>query len=240
MARALVAAGLLAAALSGCAATDDPAAGKPLTLVLLKTGPRSGALSQEETKELFAGHFANMGRLAEERQLLLAGPFGKPRHDESLRGLFILDTGDPARARELAETDPTAKAGVFTLEYHALSTDAPLHALLERVLAAEAEAKAAGTERSPGEGVRNYVLLTAEDGARAEPLLAPLLGSGNGRVLLLGRLDGTKAFAILDATDPDLARAALGDVTTFIGPHVLDGWYATSELTALPTLADRD
>ena len=207
---------------------------RELTLVLLKTGPKSGALSQDESKELFAGHFSNMARLAEERSLLLAGPFGKTRHDEALRGLFVLDTGDPARAKEIAETDPTTRAGVFVLEYHSLSTDAPLRALLERELAIEAQAKAEGRERSPGEGARSYVLLTAEDGARAEPLLAPLVGPGP--VLLLGRLDGTKAFAILDATDSDSARSALAGVANRLGPHVLDDWFATGELATMDEL----
>lgn len=232
----LVAAGLLAAGLSGCAATADPPDEQPLTLVLIKTGPKSGTLSPEQTQQLFAGHFENMGRMAEERQLLLAGPFGKTRHDETLRGLFVLDTGDRARAQQIAETDPTAQAGVFTLEYHALSTDAPLRALLERVLAIEAQAKAEGRQRSPGEGARTYVLLTAEDGERARSLLQPLAAPHGGPVLLLGRLDGTRAFAILDASDVDAAQAALGDVAGQLGPYVLDAWFATGELATMPTL----
>ena len=83
---------VLCALSAACAATGGRPAERELTLVLLKTGPQSGALSQEDTKQLFAGHFSNMERLAEERQLLLAGPFGQVRHDDTLRGLFVLDT----------------------------------------------------------------------------------------------------------------------------------------------------
>jgi uncharacterized protein YciI len=229
---------VLCALSAACAATGGRPAERELTLVLLKTGPQSGALSQEDTKQLFAGHFSNMERLAEERQLLLAGPFGQVRHDDTLRGLFVLDTGDPARAKAIAETDPTTKAGVFVLEYHALSTAAPLRALLERVLDIEARAKDEGRERSPGEGARGYVLLTAEDGERALSLLEPLATSRDGPVMLLGRLDGTRGFAILDATDTDGAHVALGALEGQLGPFVLDDWYATAELVHLPELHD--
>jgi uncharacterized protein YciI len=225
-------------ALSGaCAATGGRPAEREFTLVLLKTGPQSGVLSPEETKELFAGHFSNMTRLAEERQLLLAGPFGQVRHDETLRGLFVLDTSDLARAKAIAETDPTTQAGVFVLEYHTLSTDAPLRAFLDRVLDIEARAKDEGRERSPGEGARGYVLLTAEDGERALSLLEPLATRRDWPVLLLGRLDGTRAFAIIDATDTDGAHVALGDVAARLGPFVLDCWFATAELEQLPEMA---
>jgi uncharacterized protein YciI len=226
---ALAACSLLAACAGAPPARD-------LTLVLIRTGPQSETLPAEERQQLFAGHFSNMQRLAEERQLLLAGPFGPVRHDQALRGLFVLDTDDPARAREWAGTDPTAQAGVFVLEYHELSTDAPLRALLEHELGLEAEAHAKGIVRPPGEGGRSYVLLTAEDGERARRALQPLRQSG--LVLLLGRLDRTRAFAVLDAADPDSARTALGAAAAELGPFVLDGWYATGELARIGSLSD--
>jgi uncharacterized protein YciI len=227
------------ASVPAVAASAPAAAAGDYTLVLIKTGPKSGQLPAEETKTLFAGHFANMRRMAEEGQLLLAGPFGETRHDPALRGIFVLDTGDLERARQIAGTDPPTQAGIFTLDFHALSTDAPLRAMHARVMEldaqAEAKAQAEGRERKPGEGGRSFVLLTADDGERAGRVLQPLQGSG--LVLLVGRLDGTAAFAVLDATDQDQARAALAAHELQLGPYVLDDWFASSELTAMPSLS---
>lgn len=222
----------------GAATADRPA--ETYTLVLIKTGPKSGQLPADETQTLFAGHFANMKRMAQEGQLLLAGPFGETRHDPALRGIFVLDTGDLERARQIAGTDPPTQAGIFTLDFHALSTDAPLRAMHAHVMEldaqAEAKAQAEGRERKPGEGGRGFVLLTAEDGERARRALEPLAASG--LVLMLARLDGARTFAVLDAADPDAARAALGDTAGQLGDFVLDGWFASSELVGLPGMRD--
>ena len=230
--RTLAGLALAAALAAGCASTDD------YTLVLIKTGPRSGQLPADEAKTLFAGHFANMRRMAEEGQQLLAGPYGEPRHDAALRGIFVLDTDDLERAREIGMTDPPTQAGIFTLEFHALLTDAPLRAMHEHVMEldaqAEAQAKAEGRQRQPGEGGRSFVLLTADDGERATAALA---AAPPNLVLLSARLDGTRAFVLLDAADTDAAQAALGDLQGQLGPFVLDAWYASAELVHLPELA---
>jgi uncharacterized protein YciI len=226
----------LTLALAGCHATpahEDHAqagTGHTYTLVLLKTGPRTD-LSAEESKALFAGHFGNMQRLAAERELLVAGPYGKAKHDASLRGLFIVDEATSAGAATLAATDPGVQAGMFALELHELVTDAPLRAYLEHELALEAAARAEGRERAPGEGGRTYVLLTAEDGAAAERALAPL--AAEGMVLLQARLDGTRAFVLLDAPDVSAAETLLGPHRAALGPHVLDQWFASGELARL-------
>ncbi len=251
---------LLAVALGACAATSGAGAvsalvvptsaapaptaraeseARDLTLVFLKTGPKTGQLSPEENGRAFSGHFANMLRLAEERHLLLAGPFGEQRHDPELRGLFILDTADRQAAMALAETDPTTQAGVFQLEYHTLRTAAPLRALLEREMELVEEARRAERTRSPGEGGRLYVLVHASDGDRAMRALAPLVAEEGraGPVLLLGRFDHSKVFAILDATDEPAARSALGAAVRETGPLIFDTWFASGQLAQLPTLA---
>jgi uncharacterized protein YciI len=229
MRRALVPLLLFAAACSSAPAVEDD-----YVLVLLKTGPRTD-LSAEERGSVFAGHFANMQRLADERKLLVAGPFGQLRHDPALRGIFVLDVPTKAAAAALAATDPGVVAGVFVAEPHALQTDAPLRAYLEHELAIEAAAKAEGRVRAPGEGGRTYVLLTAEDGAAAEAALAPL--RGDARLLLLARLDGSRAFAILDAVDVPAAEALLGERRARLGPYVLDAWFGSGELVRIPALA---
>lgn len=84
-------------------------------LVILKTGP-TPVTDEVARKAMFAGHFANMERLAEEGKLALAGPFAKS--DSGWRGLFLLAVDDVDAARALAETDPVIVNGEMVAEYH--------------------------------------------------------------------------------------------------------------------------
>lgn len=226
----------LLSAACGTKGPGDPApeaAVDPLrcTLVFLKTGPAKG-LGADEQRAAFQGHFDNMGRLARERQLLVAGPFGKVRHDPALRGIFVLDTHDRTAAKALAETDPAFRAGIFVLDYHDLETHAPLRAMLARELEREAQAQAAGTVTKPGDHARTYALLFADDASTALPLLA-----AHPAVLLSGRMDGQRAFAIVDAQDAAAGRIALADIAERLGTHVFDDWFATDLVAELPRLA---
>lgn len=87
---------------------------RPYVLAILKTGPYTPA-SKIEKDSLFQGHFANIGRLAEEGKLSLAGPFMK--NDKQWRGLYLFNVATIGEAEELAKTDPAVKAGIFVLEY---------------------------------------------------------------------------------------------------------------------------
>ena len=202
------------------------------TLVYLKTGAKTD-LSKEESAKVFEGHFANMQRMANEHQLVLAGPFGKPKHDAALRGLFLFATDDPAQAKAWAETDPGFQAGVFALEYHPLQTHAALQALLAVELKRNSAEAAAGKHSEPGENIRGYVLLTAEKGAAMQHELA-----GQPFVLLHGRTDGGQGFAILDAQDPNAAVELVGVSHEKMGKVEYDAWFATRGLETLPTLVD--
>lgn len=220
---------------AGCREKASAAKAPAYTLVLIKTGPQSGKVSKEENSRLFAGHFENMGRLAKERHLLMAGPFGKERHDGTLRGIFVLDTGDRAQATAWAETDPPTQAGVFVLEYHDMRTTAPLAAHLERNLARQAQmeekAKAEGRTLQPGEGCRTFVLLTAARGDVARHELADLVAAK--RVYLFADLDAGGALAFLDAKDVAAARELLGARADKLGEHSLDEWYGSDLLEQL-------
>jgi uncharacterized protein YciI len=218
---------------TSAAASAEPQSSLPrYTLVWIRTGPKSGTLSDEENRELFAGHFANMERLAQERKLLLAGPFGKQRSASDLRGLFVLDTTDGDEARAWASTDPTAQAGVFVLEYQELATDMPLAAMLEEELARLEARRASGEARAPGDGVRAWALLTAEHGDLARRELAPLV-SPDGGVFLLGELAHGRAWAILDARDAAEAAERFAPELAAIGAHTLDDWFATDLIATL-------
>ena len=87
---------------------------KQYVLVILKTGPNDATIKGKERQDIFAGHMANIGQLADEKKLAVAGPFGK--NDKSYRGLFILNVASVEEAQRLAETDPAVKAGVFIVD----------------------------------------------------------------------------------------------------------------------------
>ena len=118
---------LLALALSAAAA-DKPAYDAELAkklgadergmkmyvLCILKSGPKDAEIKGDQRKEIFAGHFANIGRLADEGKLAVAGPFGK--NDRSWRGLYIFNVATVEEAEKLVTLDPAVKAGVFVYE----------------------------------------------------------------------------------------------------------------------------
>ena len=83
-------------------------------LCILKTGPKDGEIKGKEREEIFNGHFANIGRLADEGKLAVAGPFGK--NDRSYRGLYIFNVPTVEEAEKLVVLDPAVKAGVFVYE----------------------------------------------------------------------------------------------------------------------------
>ena len=87
---------------------------KQYVLVILKTGPGDAAIKGKEREDIFAGHMANIDRLAEDKKLAVAGPFGK--NDKSYRGLFIMNVASVEEAQRLAATDPAVKAGIFIVD----------------------------------------------------------------------------------------------------------------------------
>lgn len=88
---------------------------KMYVMVLLKTGPKT-VENKAQRDSLFAGHLANIGRLAELNKLAVAGPFGK--NDAGLRGIFILNVSTTEAANELLQTDPAIAAGLLLPELY--------------------------------------------------------------------------------------------------------------------------
>jgi uncharacterized protein YciI len=88
---------------------------RPYVLVVLKTGPKRMP-DGEERKAMFAGHFANITRLAKEGKLALAGPFSED--PQQWRGLFVFAVGSIDEAKALTETDPVIVNGEMVAEYH--------------------------------------------------------------------------------------------------------------------------
>lgn len=82
---------------------------------ILKTGPKDAEITDKQKRgEIFAGHMANIKRLADESKLVLAGPFGG--NDRSYRGLFIFNVATVEDAQKLVETDPVIKSGIMVAE----------------------------------------------------------------------------------------------------------------------------
>ena len=84
---------------------------KTYVLCILKTGPKDAEIKGDERKKIFAGHFENIGRLAGDGSLVVAGPFGK--NDKSYRGLYIFNVATIEEAEKLVKLDPAVQAGVF-------------------------------------------------------------------------------------------------------------------------------
>lgn len=82
---------------------------------ILVRGPRWTAEETEETKKIQAGHMANIGRLAREGKLVLAGPF---EDGGERRGVFIFKVPTLEEAQRLTDTDPAVAAGRLKIELH--------------------------------------------------------------------------------------------------------------------------
>ena len=85
-------------------------------LVILKTGPTRVA-DGPARDAMFAGHFANIERLAKAGKLAVAGPFSQD--PAGWRGLYVFAVDEIDQARALTETDPVVVQGEMVAEYHA-------------------------------------------------------------------------------------------------------------------------
>ena len=86
--------------------TDAPKMKQYFFVMLTKGSNRS----QDSTTaaNLQKGHMDNMGKMAKEGKLLVAGPFGD---DGEWRGIFILDCATKEEAEALVKADPAVQAG---------------------------------------------------------------------------------------------------------------------------------
>jgi uncharacterized protein YciI len=84
---------------------------KMYVFVILKTGPKDADIKGKERTDIFAGHMANIGRLADAGQLAVAGPFEK--NDKGYRGLYIFNVSTIEAAQKIVETDPAVKSGIL-------------------------------------------------------------------------------------------------------------------------------
>ncbi|MEM7481584.1 MAG: YciI family protein [Acidobacteriota bacterium] len=173
--------------------------GSRYVLVWLKSGG-STELTQEERAVALEGHFANMGRLFDERFLLMAGPLGEPRSDPRDRGIFVFDVDEVEEADALTATDPAVQAGVFVFDAHPFEANDPLRTLFELE-----EDNEEGLD-----GMRMFVVARSPHAERADAAVASLVAEG--MVTVSGRLGGGReatGLYVVNAETVDEARQML-------------------------------
>lgn len=85
---------------------------KQYVMALLKAGPNRDR-TPEEAAKLQKAHLDNIGRMAREGSLVLAGPF---LDAGEVRGIYIFNVTSIEEARKLTETDPAIQAGSLMME----------------------------------------------------------------------------------------------------------------------------
>lgn len=87
---------------------------KTYVVVILKTGT-ANIQDSTQKNELMRGHLDNIGKLAKEGKLFVAGPFST-KNERSYRGMFIFNVKTIEEADALVKTDPAIAAGIFSYE----------------------------------------------------------------------------------------------------------------------------
>lgn len=82
-------------------------------MAILEKGPKWTKEVTPESKELLKGHMDNMGRMAKEGKLILAGPLADAG---DAAGIFVFDTVSIEEARKWCDTDPAIHAGRFQVK----------------------------------------------------------------------------------------------------------------------------
>ncbi|MFN0008614.1 MAG: YciI family protein [Planctomycetota bacterium] len=215
---------------AGCRSNEAAPQRESYVVAFLVSGPKVKEKTPEERQTVQAAHMANIGKLVDENKMVIAGPFGRPSPDESMRGIFIFDTGDVARAREWTETDPAVQAGVLGMELSRIRTEARLRRALE--LYRESLAKAGGM---PGnDEMRGYAVVLAKSGERARQAMGGLRDAG--KVVFEGDLDDSPRgayLAVLEASEADEAKTMLEPIAAGLGEHTVFPWWATVTLLEL-------
>ncbi len=87
---------------------------KQYVMALLKSGPNRSNDPQVRDS-LQRAHMDNIGRLANEGKLIVAGPF---LDNTPLRGIYIFDVKTIEEAEALTKTDPAIQYGSLVMELH--------------------------------------------------------------------------------------------------------------------------
>jgi uncharacterized protein YciI len=94
----------------------DPTKRVDCYLGLLKRKYPIQHFPQEEMRQIQEGHLANIKKMADSGDLVIAGPVED--EEEDLRGILIFRTRDPERIRALVAEDPAVQKGRLVLELY--------------------------------------------------------------------------------------------------------------------------
>ena len=83
-------------------------------MAFLKAGPNR-TQDEDTAKALQQAHMDNIGRMAKEGKLVVAGPFGD---NGELRGIYVFKTDSLDEAKQWTESDPAVQAGRLVMELH--------------------------------------------------------------------------------------------------------------------------
>jgi uncharacterized protein YciI len=95
--------------------SDMPDDMELLYLGLLRRGSTWTPEVTPEVEALQEAHLANIERMRQSGELLVAGPFGD---DGDLRGVYIFRVASMEEAIALTDTDPAVQAGRLVFELH--------------------------------------------------------------------------------------------------------------------------
>ncbi len=232
---------LLATLTCACQSTKaaEPSKAQVYVIAALMDAHPDPAPSETQVREASSGHFANIERLSDAGELLLAGPSGGDEGD--FRGLFIFDVATVAEARELTASDPAIAGGLLRAELTTFTTEAKLDQLPRLVAEARARRMSANPN-DPAEGFvgRPYIIATTNRGAAAKRTLARMIDTG--RILFHGDLgppaEGSALFLLDIETIPE-AEVQLANSGAFRGlgaSWALDLLWATEALVAVAEL----
>ena len=87
---------------------------KHYVLAYLKKGPNQNQ-SEEEIRRLQRAHMESIKKLAQERKLVVSGPF---LDDTDVRGIYIFDANSVEEVQEWIKNDPALQAGRLLMELH--------------------------------------------------------------------------------------------------------------------------
>ena len=85
---------------------------KKYVMAFLKRGPNQD-LDSTRAAELQQAHLQNIGRMAKEGKLVLAGPFFG---NDNLRGIYVFNVSSIEEAEALTNSDPAVQAGRLVME----------------------------------------------------------------------------------------------------------------------------
>lgn len=207
------------------------------TFVYILTGPATD-IEPEAQQQAFAGHFANMGLMAEQGDLLAAGPYGPFKTDPMLRGLWIFNTDSVNEALEFAATDPPGKLGIFVFEAVQIVTDDALSELTR--LEKEDEARRLADPEVADEWAgRGYTLAWAPTSSSETPDRI----EGVLMIATMLKQEGTRIkedhhLILMDSTSPEAAQKLLKKSGCNPANWQYDGWYTSTVLAQLPSVRE--